>query len=217
MDEQDREFDPAVLLLLLPFARSLWNRYAPKSAKNKPTERYLSRALNGIKVELRALTERLRTGQTEQAEWLLDVQRYQDAIYIISSAVLAGTFELTATALEIGSEEWRRQAEFLAEFDRQIKDGEQPASGTLLTRIGLYAAAGWAIYQALRGLKAQVSEAVQEQRILGAADHCPDCIDEAAKGRQPLGTLRKIGDSVCRSNCHCHFIYFDAAGREVEV
>jgi hypothetical protein len=57
----------------------------------------------------------------------------------------------------------------------------------------------------------------EELRVLGEADHCsteddPDgdregCLELAALGWQPIGTLPKIGESVCIVNCHCRFAY----------
>ena len=131
--------------------------------------------------------------------------------------MLAGTFELSEAALSLGSEEWRSQADFARDMKQELLEEDKKPDGTLLVRVGLYATAGWAMWQGLRGIEAPILGAVEEERILGAADHCPDCLDEAAKGRQPIGTLRRIGDSICLSNCHCTFIYYDAAGNIVRV
>jgi hypothetical protein len=47
----------------------------------------------------------------------------------------------------------------------------------------------------------------QERRVLGPADHCPECPGLASTGWQPLGLLPDIGDTVCRAHCACHFEY----------
>ena len=55
-----------------------------------------------------------------------------------------------------------------------------------------------------------------ERRILGAADHCDDCLEAAALGWQPIGTLPAIGDSRCMTNCHCEFDYREGELEEIE-
>lgn len=39
----------------------------------------------------------------------------------------------------------------------------------------------------------------------GTDEPCPTCIERLALNWQPIGTLRPIGDSECRHQCHCHF------------
>lgn len=35
---------------------------------------------------------------------------------------------------------------------------------------------------------------------------CPTCVERIDLGWQPIGTLRPIGDSECRCNCHCFLV-----------
>jgi hypothetical protein len=47
----------------------------------------------------------------------------------------------------------------------------------------------------------------EERRVLGAAEHCKDCLDYAARGWQPLGTLPIPGNaSVCGKACRCSLV-----------
>ncbi len=47
----------------------------------------------------------------------------------------------------------------------------------------------------------------ERRRHIGSDLPCPVCVSEEAKGWVPTGTLRAIGDSECRSSCHCVFGY----------
>lgn len=53
-----------------------------------------------------------------------------------------------------------------------------------------------------------------ERRVLGAAEHCADCLEYAALGWQPTGTLPPLGDSRCGHSCLCHFEYTDNPQRD---
>jgi hypothetical protein len=53
---------------------------------------------------------------------------------------------------------------------------------------------------------AEEGDATFERRILGDnPNHCECCIDEAAKGWQPWGILKEIGECECITNCNCSF------------
>jgi hypothetical protein len=53
----------------------------------------------------------------------------------------------------------------------------------------------------------------QERSILGVAEHCSDCIEEAGKGWVPIGTLKRIGRRKCLSNDQCRMVYRKKAKR----
>lgn len=47
-------------------------------------------------------------------------------------------------------------------------------------------------------------EELEERRVLGAAEHCEDCIALASEGWVPAGTLPPIGvDTRCGDSCRC--------------
>jgi hypothetical protein len=47
----------------------------------------------------------------------------------------------------------------------------------------------------------------EERRVLGVADHCPGCLEQAGLGWQPIGTLDEIGTEECGNNCRCEYEY----------
>jgi hypothetical protein len=77
----------------------------------------------------------------------------------------------------------------------------------------LYANGALGVYENARREGARRAGVMtQERRVLGVAEHCPDCRSEARKGWVEIGTLRRIGDSVCRANCKCRFEFREVDG-----
>jgi len=91
-----------------------------------------------------------------------------------------------------------REYKYFEKFVRQVLGAVNAAA-----RAGMYAEAGRGTYEEARAEAMKASGKTEERRLLGIADHCSDCVAEANKGWQPIGTLRAIGDSLCKSNCHC--------------
>lgn len=81
--------------------------------------------------------------------------------------------------------------------------------GNMANRASMYGLAGFATYQNAVNLREQAAENGYrfEKRVLQSNNPCEDCITEWRRGWQPIGTLRRLGDSVCRARCRCYFIY----------
>lgn len=102
----------------------------------------------------------------------------------------------------------------LRDFSTQIQTGRQALNGTLLVRSDLYASAARGTWESMNEYFARVYLGqTQERRVLGDAEHCESdddllgCVELAAKGWQPIGSLPRIGKTPCRSNCRCHKEY----------
>jgi hypothetical protein len=102
-------------------------------------------------------------------------------------------------------------------FAGEIQSRRFPLNGRLLLRSDLYAAATRSSWEEIRRYNAAAYfGATEERRILGRADHCTTedgdgelegCIELSEMGWKPIGTLPRLGDSPCRTNCQCRFIY----------
>ncbi|MBU2051243.1 MAG: hypothetical protein KKH61_20035 [Gammaproteobacteria bacterium] len=201
----NQKFEAAALLLLLPLAHSAWLKYAPRTSKKTPSEAALIATLNGLKAEGRALSVQLLKKKITLDEWRYRMDELTNIVYVLSVAAYFGTFELSADDLEIASRKWRSQAAYLQNFYDGAAAGEQKLNGGVINRVLLYVAAGWSILQNIHSITAKLTGNTEERRVLGAADHCPDCIEYAEMDWQPIGTLPDPGvGSVCQSNCHCH-------------
>lgn len=95
------------------------------------------------------------------------------------------------------------QAAYFNQYMRQVEDGTHELKPN---RIRMYGTATYTVFENVDRMITQ-GFVTAERRFLGFAEHCQDCINEAAKKWQLPGTLREIGDSQCLSNCRCHFEY----------
>lgn len=115
-------------------------------------------------------------------------------------------------------------------FAGEIRKKVFPLNGRLLIRSDLYAYSARSTFEEKRRFgMASYFGATEERRVLGRADHCTDdddpsgelsgCVELQDLGWKPIGTLPRLGDSPCRTNCKCRFIYRykDERGEWVEV
>jgi hypothetical protein len=168
----------------------------------------LSRILEGqiaaTGANMRADAEALQAGRINLTEWQISMERRVKSLHLLTAAMEHGGFSRLSRA-DLGwiGSEVRRQYGYLANFARQLESGAQALDGRFLARVALYAEAGRGTEREAARRLARLAGAVEERRILGAADHCKTCVGEARKGWQPLGVLKRIGDSECRSRCRC--------------
>lgn len=139
-----------------------------------------------------------------------------------TSGLVAGAFAAGGWArLDVvrGDVEAQIAAEigYLDAFADDVAAGRVPRDGRFVRRAMLYGAAGWGFYMALRGREAGRRGYDEEQNVLDpGAEHCHGCVEETAKGWQPMGSLIPIGSRQCRSGCRCRIQYRNAAGEVVE-
>jgi predicted ArsR family transcriptional regulator len=88
-----------------------------------------------------------------------------------------------------------------------IASGSQPLNGSFLARAAMYARSGRGTFWAVRKTRSALDGATMERRVLGVAEHCDECAEEASRGWVPIGTLTPIGGLRCLTNCKCQFEY----------
>jgi hypothetical protein len=159
-------------------------------------------------VKVRDIAQRLIDGSINLAEWQIQTSSLLKTLHVAMGIAANGGFENTSNAdLGFIGSLIKKQYEFLRNFAKQIKNGTQALDGTLLARAELYVQAGRGTYESVVARAARNGGSTQEKSILGAADHCGDCVGEAAKGWSPIGTLIPIGQRQCLSNCRCSMSY----------
>jgi hypothetical protein len=167
-------------------------------------QRILEGQIAATGANMRADAEALQAGRINLAEWQIAMERRVKSLHLLSAAMEHGGFSRLSRADLFWIEgEVRRQYAFLADFARQIKNRKQALDGRFLARVSLYAEAGRSTEREAGRRLARLAGAVEERRILGAADHCKTCVGEARKGWRPLGELKRIGESECRTRCRC--------------
>jgi hypothetical protein len=166
----------------------------------------LEEQISATGARMREVSEALQSGRINLAQWQLEIEGQIKRLHLMAFAVNEGGFnQLTRSDLGWVGGQVRRQYEYLRNFARQIERGEQPLDGRFLARVQLYAEAARGTEREAARRTARADGATAERRVLGIADHCPTCVSEARKGWRPVGTLRRIGDSECRSRCRCAF------------
>lgn len=173
----------------------------------------LARVLAGLEDETRAVSS-----YSNPAAWALGMAGIVKSTALVGAAFAVGGWAQmagpvmaeveTAVSSELG---------YLDAFADDVAAGRVPRDGRFVRRAMLYAAAGWGLYQILRGRVAGWRGFHEEANVLNpGAEHCGGCVAETDKGWQPIGTLLPIGDRQCRSNCRCHLQYRNRAGEVAE-
>ncbi len=160
--------------------------------------------IDGETVKIRDIAQRLIDGEITLADWQGQVASMLKTLHVAMGVAAVGGFDQASQA-DYGymGSLIKKQYQFLGKFAQDIASGKQALDGTLLSRSALYTQSGRTIFEDVVGKTAEDAGCTQERSILGAADHCSDCVDEAAKDWQPIGTLIPIGERICKANCRC--------------
>ena len=158
---------------------------------------------------MNTLTQQLVDQRMSLAEWQAGMMEQIKISHSAAAAASRGGWAQMSQA------DWgavgrmiREQYGYLRNFAHQVASGEQLLNGTALVRADLYAGAARGTFEEMRRRYERLMNGAEEEaRVLGEADHCNDCLEFAALGWQPVGTLPAIGESVCITRCHCTFIY----------
>jgi hypothetical protein len=142
--------------------------------------------------------------------WAARVGKYLRELFVAGSLALLGPANLTQPNLVSLAAAHASQLTYLDDFKAEILDGEQQVDGTLAARAAMYASAAWGVAQGIGREQAIASGHTHERRVHQGSDApCPGCEEQRDLGWQPIGTLKAIGDSPCRTNCHCHYEYMN--------
>lgn len=152
------------------------------------------------------LAIQLQAQSISLARWQMGMVEAIKTAHTVSAGLAVGGWgRLDRQTVERAERLIDRQLAYLARFAVQIQTGRQPLNGLFEQRVRMYAAAAHATVQELRRDQAEQASYDEERRVLGIADHCEDCLDASHTGWAPIHTLPPIGESACRTNCHCHF------------
>lgn len=167
----------------------------------------LERVTAGAQSEILSISRQLQAGEISLAQWQLGMRDQMKVIHTTQGAIAKGGWA------QMSQSDWgavgqisREQYAFLQRFAIQIEQG-LPLNGAFLRRARMYAQAGRGTYWQMKRREASANGLTQERRIRYAGDSCQTCIDQAALGWQPLGTLLPIGRSECRTHCRCEYLF----------
>ena len=160
-------------------------------------------------IRMNTLTQSMVDGQIPLAEWQAGMMEQIKLAHTASAAASRGGWaQMSQSDWGAAGRMIRDQYDYLRNFAEQIANGTQALDGRALVRADLYADAARGTFEAMRRRYEQQQNGMTEEiRILGDADHCPGCLEQASLGWQPIGTLDPIGAEECITRCHCKFQY----------
>jgi hypothetical protein len=159
----------------------------------------------------KALGAELRSGRMSLVAWRLEMRAIVKDVNLRSAALGKGGWNQMAAA-DFGrvGQIVRTEYQHLEQWVEEIKTG-LPLDGRLNTRSQLYAQAGRATFHKVQAEEMAARGIDLEKSILHPADHCDECVAEAAAGFRPLGEMIPIGERTCGRNCRCTVVYERAA------
>jgi hypothetical protein len=181
----------------------LWGRLRSGKATTADRQRLVTRLSLDARHEIAAVTARLIDGSLSRPAWEARVRAViAPRLY---AGILASIDSPTAEDMAEAHAVVAAHLGYLKRFRTDLATGQQALDGRARTRADLYGAAVWTEGQNAEVRHRKRNGFTQYRARLGPADHCKGCLDRAAKGWQKIGTLPPLGDSPCRSRCHCRW------------
>lgn len=159
--------------------------------------------------QLQDFTRRLIDGNITIDQWQGSVREALKPAHLQAAMVGAGGKNALSQS-DYGrlGQRLRSEYSYLQNFAADLLAGR--VSGAMaLARIGLYAASVRGSYWEGTTIRQEKQGYSLMRRILDPqAQHCQDCIDHAARGIAPIGSLPMPGQRcACRSRCKCRIEY----------
>jgi hypothetical protein len=140
------------------------------------------------------------------ADWQINCRADLRAGHLAACAIAFGGFNvIRSDQLETGERAADFHSSFWDNFVAGVFVGSVLMDGNFVPRSGMYGAGVYSTFQNGTRARERAAGMTQERRRLGASDHCPTCLEQAAFGWVAIGTLRSIGDSECKTRCRCYF------------
>jgi hypothetical protein len=158
---------------------------------------------------LRRYTNMLDRGDITLDQWQESVRQALKLAHV-QAAMIGSGGRNSMTPVEWGRIGQRLRAEYryLEAFARDLLAGSV-STPMALARIGMYAESVRGAYWEGTSMRQERQGYSLMRRILDSqAKHCQDCLDYAARGVVPIGSLPLPGQRcACRSNCKCRVKY----------
>jgi len=164
------------------------------------------------------LTEALHEGRISPSVWTEQMRTELRQLHSQNRALGAGGWD-RMTQRDWGAVGGKLQSDYryLTHFALEIQEGKVTLPQAL-NRANLYAGNArtqfWAAERERRPRQAGMVSI--ERRVLGAAEHCNDCVGYYDQGWTMAGQLPVPGEaSVCRTNCKCILANRDVPAEEL--
>lgn len=184
------------------------NAVSKKFVSRDTVRQALDIALDRSRNEVTRLSRALVNGQINLATWQTSIASEIKSMHLASASLAKGGWaQMTQSDFGRTGQIVRQEYGHLARFAQDIKEGRQLLDGSLLRRANMYALSPTGTYEEVARRNMLSSGKLEEKRVLGGADHCADCVRLADGEWHPIGSLPRIGQSVCMTNCRCRFVY----------
>ena len=169
---------------------------------------WLDKYIIASQAAVQAASLAYRSGTMSLADWQAVLRDETKDAHLVAEALARGGWkQLTHADFGRVGQRVRVQYRFLADFTAQLRDGTARLDGSFLARAKMYIASARAAFYASQGEVLANAGYTHERSLLAPAEHCQECIDEAAKGWSPIGSLKPIGSRTCLANDACHMVY----------
>jgi hypothetical protein len=166
------------------------------------------------KAYLQTVTARYLAGDSTLSEWYSDMRAGVKGIHVAAGVLAGGGYaNMNQSGWGYIGRMVQVQYQYLTGFAAELRaqaEGnlKERAAGQLQVRAGMYADAAFGSYQQMTRRGYANAGYKEERRVLDpGAEHCRDCERAARAGWSALGSLPRIGDSDCLTNCRCRFEY----------
>ncbi len=177
----------------------------------------LDKAIEDVRARLADFAKQYQAGDIGLDEWRAATTGELKTLHIMAALAGSGGDDLDASQRQTVGAQLGGQFGYLNRLTTQLATGEQAPDARFLARVGMYADAARTTFAGAERGQAQADGALWERRVLGETEHCPECLEYAARGWQPVGSLPLPGeDSSCMVNCACEMEYSSAAEKPAE-
>jgi hypothetical protein len=164
----------------------------------------IDKALRTASERIGALADQVRANGISLAQWEQQMRRELKSIHLYSAmAAKGGRAQLTQAELGRIGRVLRDQYEKLRGFADDIQSGEQLLHGGLRSRARMYAKAGRDTYEQTRTRDLLAIGFTEIRSIRRSNESCTGCVEQEAKGFQPVSEFVPLGHRDCLTNCEC--------------
>ena len=187
-------------------------RFVRRDAIRRGVDRSIGRSTDRVT----ALAEQLRTRSITLGEWEVQMRAELRALHTAAAlSAKGGRQHMSPAAWGALGRELRTEYEYLRNFADEVSSGAQPLDGRFRARARLYASAAWGTHAETGRREMERLGFDLEENVLTAGESCAGCIAETARGKVPIGTLKKIGSRTCRANDRCHLRFTNSQTGEI--
>jgi hypothetical protein len=178
-------------------------RFVPETQIRTAIDRAIIKA-NG---EVASLARQLRKGDITLEEWS-EAMRTEIKAQQLAAAMVArgGVEQMTQDDYGRVGGQIANQYRYLNNFQSEIAGG-LPLDGRFINRVQLYSEAARTTFEQTKRDVEEETGSVEESNVLGAADHCSECIGLTLDGWVPIGTMPPPGRRICGNKCKCRLKY----------